>query len=261
MTESKRSISIKGAGDVSGGQFENLRIYGAGAVRGRVKADGVRIWGAGSICGTTQAKTIRIAGSGTFAEGVDAERLVSLGASEVQGPIHAQRVKCIGHAAVVGPIEADEVRAVGHLECEKSVVAEVIHLRGAVSVKGLLSADRIDIHLGGPSRCEEIGGERIRVFRRSMGERARVLSVLDRVFGTPRAERRLTAESIEGDDVRLENTTAAVVRGRRVAIGTGCKVRRVEYRDTIEVHPDAVVGDLVRLSPAHGQSVSHPLSP
>lgn len=261
MTESKRSISIKGAGDISGGRFETLKIYGAGAVRGGVEADGVRIWGAGTISGTTQAKTIRVAGSGTFDEGLDVERLVSLGASEVHGPIRAQRVKSIGHAAVDGPIEADEVRSIGHLECEKSVVAESIHIRGAVSVKGLLSADRIDIHLGGPSRCEEIGGERIRVVRRAVGEGARVLSILDRVFGTARAERRLTAEVIEGDDVRLENTTATVVRGRRVAIGEGCTIRRVEYRDAIEVHPEAKIQDLVRLSSVHGQPASQPLIP
>lgn len=261
MTQSKRSISIKGAGDVSGGQFENLRIYGAGTVRGGVDADGVRIWGAGSISGTTQAKTLRIAGSGSFDEGLDVDRLVSLGASEVHGPIRAQCVKSIGHAAVDGPIEAEEIRSIGHLECEKSVVAEAIHIRGALSVKGLLSADRIDIHLGGPSRCEEIGGERIRVTRHSVGDRTRALAVLDRLFGTQRSERRLTADLIEGDDVRLENTTSGVVRGRRVSIGEGCRIRRVEYRDSIEIHPEASVGDLVQLSRAHGDVIQQPLLP
>ena len=259
MTESKRSMSIKGAGDVSGGRFENLRIYGAGAVRGGVEADGVRIWGAGTISGSTQAKTLRIAGSGSFDEGLEVERLVSLGASEVHGPIRAKRVKSVGHAAVDGPIEAEEIRSIGHLECEKSVVAESIHIRGALTVKGLLSADRIDIHLGGPSRCEEIGGERIRITRHSVGQSGRVLSVLDRLFGTQRSERRLTADLIEGDDVCLENTTSAIVRGRRVAIGEGCRIQRVEYQDSIEIHPDATIGNVIHLPGSHGDVIQQPL--
>ena len=35
------------------------------------------------------------------------------------------------------------------------------------------------------------------------------------------AEKRLTTETIEGDVVWLENTTAKVVRGKNVTVGTG----------------------------------------
>ena len=46
------------------------------------------------------------------------------------------------------------------------------------------------------------------------------------------AEKRLTAETIEGDVVWLENTTAKVVRGKNVTVGPGCVVDLVEYAES-----------------------------
>ena len=51
----------------------------------------------------------------------------------------------------------------------------------------------------------------------------------------------LTASSIEGDEIELEDTTADVVRGKRVVIGPGCHIKTVEYIDTLDVHEDAEV--------------------
>jgi hypothetical protein len=56
--------------------------------------------------------------------------------------------------------------------------------------------------------------------------------------------------------VRLERTTASVVRGRRVSIGAGCRIERVEYRDGLEVHPDATIRDLHRLDAGHGEPIN-----
>jgi hypothetical protein len=55
----------------------------------------------------------------------------------------------------------------------------------------------------------------------------------------------LTAETIEGDTVDLEATEAQVVRGKVVRIGPGCRIGWVEYTDSLEVHPEAEVGERV----------------
>ena len=46
---------------------------------------------------------------------------------------------------------------------------------------------------------------------------------------------------IEGDDIHLENTIADTVRGKRIAIGPGCRIGTVEYTETLSVHDDAEV--------------------
>jgi len=53
----------------------------------------------------------------------------------------------------------------------------------------------------------------------------------------------LTAESIEGDRVYLESTQADVVRGREVSIGPSCRIRRVEYSQSLQVDPTAEVAE------------------
>lgn len=53
------------------------------------------------------------------------------------------------------------------------------------------------------------------------------------------------AGDIEGDDVDLEYTQADVVRGRRVRIGEGCSIGRVEYSESLDALP-GTVGEAVQ---------------
>ena len=51
----------------------------------------------------------------------------------------------------------------------------------------------------------------------------------------------LRATLIEGDEIHLEDTSADVVRGKRVEIGPGCHIETVEYSEQLDIHPDAEV--------------------
>ena len=48
-------------------------------------------------------------------------------------------------------------------------------------------------------------------------------------------------ESVEGDDIYLEYTTAKVVRGNTVRLGAGCKIDLVEYKTSLEKASDCIV--------------------
>jgi hypothetical protein len=48
-------------------------------------------------------------------------------------------------------------------------------------------------------------------------------------------------DTIEGDDIYLEHTTAKVMRGDTVDIGDGCEIDLVEYRTDLKKTPDASV--------------------
>ncbi|MNG32826.1 hypothetical protein D3C84_1189280 [compost metagenome] len=44
----------------------------------------------------------------------------------------------------------------------------------------------------------------------------------------------LTSQTIEGDHIYLEYTTAEVVRGAHIKIGPGCEIGRIEYTEKLE---------------------------
>lgn len=52
---------------------------------------------------------------------------------------------------------------------------------------------------------------------------------------------KLIADVIEGDRVYLENTEAAVVRGKEVIIGPGCSIGTIEYENKYECDPHSQI--------------------
>ncbi len=103
-----------------------------------------------------------------------------------------------------------------------------------------MSADTIDIKFYGTCSAKEIGGEKITV-RLPQGFQS-----ITQIF-TFWAEKRLTADTIEGDDVYLEGVSAKTVRGRNVTIGTDCKIDVVEYSDNYSRTDGAMVGEARRV--------------
>jgi len=96
------------------------------------------------------------------------------------------------------------------------------------------------------SAAKEIGGERIDVRRGGWREKGILLDGLVKLFaggGTAALE----TKQIEGDEVSLEDTEAEVVRGKKVEIGPGCRIGRVEYSESLKVASDAVVKERVKV--------------
>jgi len=240
MGERNRVVSIRGAGSVSGGAYERISIYGSGSVHGDLEAFAVRVWG-----------------SGEFESDVQVREMVVRGAGEVTGTLRASRLRSAGALQVKGELQGGDIKTMGALTCGGALQAETFRMRGAFTIGGLLAADHVEIYLGGPCHAEEIGGARIEVHPRTAGGNRSISEAITRLFGTVRTDRRLTATVIEGDEVRLERTTAAVVRGRNVSIGADCRIDRVEYRDHLELHPSAEVTELHRLDAGHGAPIHH----
>jgi len=241
MSEKKNSASISGSGTIAGGTYERVSISGSGKVTGEVTADEVRISGAGKIEGRTHANRITTSGSASFDADVVAEDEMKVsGSAKVTGDVKAKELKCSGAFRVDGSVSADYVKSSGSLRVGSDLEAEIFRATGGFRIGGLLSADHIEIRLAGHCEATEIGGERIEVHRGGWKERSLIMEGLIRVFsGGGAAE--LRAQQIEGDDIHLEGTTARVVRGKRISIGPDCDIERVEYTDTLEVHPDASV--------------------
>ena len=221
-TDGRPNTKIAGAGDVSGGVYGDVTIAGAGNVRGDIDAITFKVAGTGDVQGKLTATTVSVSGTATFSGDVTAGNMTVSGTADVHGALKADLLKVAGSATVDGRVDAQRIEVRGTTKIGGDVQAEVFDAQGVFSVGGLLNAGTISIRLYGGCDARDIGGEHIEV---ALGKTWPFLPF----FG----ERNLTADSIEGDVVILENTRAKVVRGGDVRIGNGCEIDLVEYSGSL----------------------------
>jgi len=241
LSEKKPSATVRGAGELSGGDYTKILILGSGTITGDVRAERLRSFGSGELQGFSEIGSLSVVGSASLGDGLTAGRVRALGALNVRGRLEARRLTVTGACETGGNLVVDEVRALGSLECQSAETSS-FRVRGAVEIGGLLSGDLVELHLGGlDSRVEEIGGERVEVWRHSFGKRNPLVKGLGWLCN-PGLRAYLRVSTVEADDVTLENTRAETVRGKRVWIGAGCQIEEVEYEEALTVHPKGEVG-------------------
>jgi len=231
LLEKRPSASITGAGEIGPGDYGRVRILGAGDVTGDVRAEKLRVYGEGTLRGDLTAANVKV-----------------IGALKIPRDLKAGKLTAIGTCEVGGRILAEDFRVLGALEGSGGVEAGSFLARGVVTVRGLLSGDTVEIHMGSGSRScvGEIGGGRVEVWQFSFGKRSPLAKALGWLSSRV-SKSYLRATSIEADDITLENTCAKVVRGKRVEIRSGCTIDEVEYSESLMVHPKARVETRAKL--------------
>lgn len=220
--ENRNDMRIAGAGTISGGIYGNVTVAGAGTVRGDVDALAFKVGGAVDVIGNVKATSIVVNGTATFDGNVDGGVVMVNGTADVRGHLKGDSLKVSGTASIDGPVTVQRVEIRGTTKIGGDVEAETFEARGVFSIGGLLNAGTISIQLYGGTDARDIGGETIEVRE---GKPWAFLPFL--------GERNLTADTIEGDTVYLENTRAKVVRGADVTIGAGCQIDLVEYTGSL----------------------------
>ncbi len=228
------NMKIAGEGSVGGGTYGDVTINGAGRVTGDITSDDFRINGAGSADGNVASLMIDINGSGSFNGKVETKEMNVKGDASVKQGLGVSDLKVKGRLSA-GGIAANTVDVRGEVRVKANLEAETLTGEGAFRVDGMVNVGTLDFALHGLSNAREIGGDKVRI---TLG-RGFVGASLIGLF----TDRRLTVETIEADEVALENTTAKVVRGTNVRIGSGCDIALVEYSGTIDVASDARVGE------------------
>ncbi|TDB37925.1 MAG: hypothetical protein D9V44_07705 [Actinobacteria bacterium] len=228
------NMKIAGEGSVGGGTYGDVTINGAGRVTGDITSDDFRINGAGSADGNVASLLIDINGTGSFNGKVETKEMNIKGDATVKQGLGVSDLKVKGRLSA-GGIAANIVDVRGEVRVKANLEAETLTGEGAFHVDGTMNVGTLDFALHGLSNAREIGGDKVRV---TLG-RGFVGASLVGLF----TDRRLNVETVEADEIVLENTTARVVRGGNVRIGSGCDVALVEYSGTIEVASDARVGE------------------
>lgn len=242
--EIRNDIKTAGGGAFSGGTYGDVTFNGSGTVNGDVDALNFRINGAGSSNGRVKAQSIIVNGTGTFNGEVQANEMTINGDASIRDGAGIGRLTVKGNANIGGSAAMHEVRLAGLLRIGGDCQAETFVGEGSFNVAGELNVGNLDVTVHGTASAREIGGERI-VVRGSSGNFSTLTSLIG-MF----SERRLTAETIEGDVVWLENTSAKVVRGKQVTLGSGCQIELVEYAESYTPAGDAQVREARQVSGA-----------
>lgn len=235
MEEHKRhDLHIAGMGKSAGGTYGKVQLDGAGTISGDM--DCIDFVGNGnvSIKGALTSGNIRINGNGTVDGPVDALEVRVDGHAKVKGHMRCRTLKVNGRCNIQGDVTAPTIEIGGSLKAEH-IQSEKIEVKGSFTVGRKIHSETIDIRLFDRSEAYEIGGGIIKV--RKKGKR------IWEQFSFSFRPVRLFVRVIEGEVVDVEHTEA-IIRGSRVILGPGCKVRAVEYREELIQDPSAEVGEM-----------------
>jgi cytoskeletal protein CcmA (bactofilin family) len=183
-------------------------------------------------------------GTANFNGEVQANELTVNGDASIRDGAGVGKLVVKGNLTLGGGLASHDIDLRGFLRMSGDCQAESLSGEGGFNVAGELNVGNIDVTVQAPSSAREIGGERI-VVRQPSGSLGSLTGLL-----TIWAEKRLTAETIEGDTIWLENTTAKVVRGKNVTVGAGCIVDLVEYAETYTPGGAAQVKEIRQVSGA-----------
>ena len=245
----KMDMRISGSSTMPGGEYDRVSISGSGTVQGDLRCQSLSCSGSARVQGDVDcAGEVRSSGSSKVTGSITCESLSCSGAVKCEGSILSRgRIHSSGAMKVSGSLEGGEVDVSGGLEaadirCQElrcsgamnvsgGVEAEAVRISGMAGIPGLLNAETVEI---AANRGIRIGS--IRIYQ---PQQKSLLGLFRSSCSCAQAG------DIEGDDVDLEYTQADVVRGRRVRIGEGCSIGRVEYSESLDAW-DGTVGEAVQ---------------
>lgn len=253
--EGKADLKISGSGSYQGGIFHNVKVSGVGTINGDLECITMDTSGSSKIHGNVSAEEITTSGSCAINGDLEAAFIKTSGSSTIDGNLSAGTVKTSGTTKIGGDVKADitdisgSVTVGGNIHSENVIIsgfmsvggdceAERVEASGSFTIGGLLNAGTVKIKVGGKCKVREIGGEKIEVGRWKHWGSIGLQSIMKTIFNY---DFKLNCDSIEGDEIYLENTSAKVVRGNNVTIGKECEIDVVEYTGTLNVVDGAMV--------------------
>ncbi|MCH3963754.1 MAG: polymer-forming cytoskeletal protein [Clostridium sp.] len=260
--EERKDLKISGSGSVGGGIYNEVKISGSGKINGDIDCKFLKVSGSGEIQGSVVVNgDIKFSGSGRIKGNIKSDRIDISGSMKVEGNIEKAdefkasgsssvsedakiaKMKISGSSSVGGNLYAEEVEISGGINVKGDCESENFKAHGFIRIGGLLNAGQINMVLHGKSVAREIGGENINI-RMSAFDESIVGKLLRSAFFY---KKELVVESIEGDDIYLEGTTADIVRGKNITIGRECNINRVEYSGKINIINGGKVERQVRI--------------
>jgi cytoskeletal protein CcmA (bactofilin family) len=269
--DNRGDLQISGFGSSGGGVYNNVTISGGGNITGDIECNDMKVSGMGNIKGDVKAGNAKVSGTASIKGDLIVQNEITIsGAGDVDGDVKTNLIKVSGVSKINGNLECEEMTVSGTTTIGGDALAKKMKISGTSNIKGSIHGEEIEIRgaadIGGDCECEnfrahggfkiggllnagdidikiyykcsvnEIGGEKISI-RKSDGF-IEIGRIIKSIFNIPEY---LITQSIEGDDIYIENTVAKVVRGNNVTIGPECEIDLVEYKNELKILPGARV--------------------
>jgi cytoskeletal protein CcmA (bactofilin family) len=206
-------LKIYGQGSSGGGKFEDVIIKGNGQISGDVECKNYKVYGNTEMEGNLKSDFVEIKGRAEF-----------------EGDLIADVLKIQGEVQIIGDLTTDEALITGNIKADGDFNAEIFTLEGGFEIDGLLNADILNINMYWPCKVSEIGGTEIKVRKE---EKFSFLGLKNMIM--PHSKTKLLkADTIEADEIYLENTQAKIVRGNNIKLGPECIIELVEYKESFQ---------------------------
>lgn len=215
------NYKFAGAGTVPAGEYDDVSVSGSAKGYGNI------------ICKNFHA-------SGSFGGNCSitcSDKLKASGAFKAGGSIKAACVSAAGSFSCGGNLEGEKIKIAGSVNVENGISGDDVRINGSIECGGLINAENFVFEHDGFSKIGSIGGSSISIKRGGSSAGGFILKLLKKAN-----EGMLTvSEEIEGDLIEIDHVKTPQVVGRIVKIGSGCKIGRVVYSESIEIAPDAQV--------------------
>lgn len=235
-----RDLIISGASVVSGGRYRNVKISGAAKVTSSVSAETTHISGGVSIEGDIDSREIKMSGGIRISGSVRGSDVRISGGTSIDGNLQGDTLDLAGGTKVRGGLKGGQVKISGETSVGNDVECDELRVHGSIFCNETVNCGLCEIDLAGESEIRELVGSRITVLNKGRTEGGWTFN-FKKLKLMNKEDSNLRAQTIEGDDIILENTTAEIVRGMNIRIGSGCLIKRVEYSGTYDVAVDARV--------------------
>lgn len=239
-SEIRKDLKYLGRMTSPGGVYKRVHFQGDMTIDGDLDCLELKVNGVLNEMGNLKSNTGEINGSAAVKGNLESEDINVNGELKVDGNMSVDKIKSNGRLIIKGNVSSEELDINGELKVNGKCDAETISLKGAFNINETLNVGDVNIKLYGPSEAKEIGGSKIHI--QKGGGDNKIMQILAAIFNPLNIYKaHLKVDTIEGDDISLENTTANIVRGDTVDIGDGCEIDLVEYKTGFDKAPGASV--------------------
>lgn len=263
MNGELRSLNFDGVGKCRGGSFDEVNISGVGKIDGDIKCNKFNSLGCAKVIGTTECEEFFTAGISKMVGNIFASNLDISGTLKCTGDIYSTEINSGGMIHAEGNLKSDVIKGNGYLKVNQSIECESININGIVECGKFLNCEEITINLNGISSVNEIGASSVNISK-GHGNYYGGFNILKRQTGDFEkhfssfrnlgilsikkfAENKLVANTIEADEISLENSAVKVLRGKNIKIGKGCYIEHLEYSESVEIDDNSEVSEINKI--------------
>lgn len=215
------NLQMSGLGKSEGGVFNEVRLEGVQRLYGNVQC--LDFFSEGIL----KATAIECQNSFNL-EGVG-------GMSSLKAPNINTEGACRVKEAVIG----QALHAEGYLSTGGVVKVETAQIVGKVKFKEAVEATKINLSFCAASSFDVISATEVKISRYLDSDYYQ-MSKGSGIFKR-RRKYKMKGQLIEGETVEIEYCHVNAIYGDHIKIGPNCQINEVAYKESLEIHPNAVV--------------------